>query len=88
MEQPKQHKHSTIAFALGFLEDHVENNTEPIAISEEDANDEKYVQHVHEENEHREQLRAMMKVLSEGLTQLMHENITLNNKILLAKAAL
>lgn len=82
------HKQSTIAYAVGFLEDYVESNTSPIEIAEEDKNDESYTGRVYEANEHREQVRLMMKTVSEGLTQLARENAALYNKILLAKTAL
>ena len=72
----ESHKQSTIAYALGFIEDYVENNTEPL----EDVSA--------DENAHREQVQAAMAVLSAGVKQLMHENAALLNKIVLADLAL
>ncbi len=82
------HKQNTIAYAVGFLEDFVESNTNPIEIAEEDKNDDSYIEHVQGENEHREQIKAMMKVVSEGFTQLSREVTALRNNIFLAEAAL
>lgn len=82
-----QHKQSTVAYAIGFLEDYIENNTEPLDVIEGQMTDEQIASTVGE-NEHREQVRAMMKVVSAGLTQLSRENATLLNKIFLALAAL
>jgi hypothetical protein len=77
------HKDSTITYALGFVEDYIEKTCVPLEVDEETMTDENL-----KENEHREHVRAMMKVLSEGVFQLSRENLTLATKISLGKSAL
>jgi len=80
------HKQSTIAYAVGYIEDYIEDKAQPLEEGEDD--DQETVQFKLNENEHREQVRAMMNVISDGLTQLARENAALLNKIFLAEAAL
>jgi hypothetical protein len=76
----ESHKLSTVAYALGFVSDWVEKQTEPLMITE--GLDQTM------ENEQREQVRAMMAVLEDGMTRLMAENGRLLNKIAMAELAL
>lgn len=82
-----QHKDSTIAFALGFIEDFVESNSEFLEVNEETMTEQQLLA-ASNENEHRSQVHAMMKVISDGIAQLMRENTSLRTKILLAESAL
>ena len=82
------HKQTTISYALGYIEDFVENKTEPLTIHPDDSEDPKYGAYVIEENEHREQVREMLSVLVRGLTQLSRENAALLQKVAMAKSAL
>lgn len=76
----ESHKTSTIAYALGFITDYVEQHTEPLVEGDEET--------LVDDNNHREQVRAMMEVLNKGTTQLMAENGRLLNKIASAELAL
>ncbi len=71
------HKISTVVYAQGFIEDYIENNTQPLLDIEENA----------DENEHREQVIEMWRVLSSGLDQLRKENVSLQNKFALIDMA-
>lgn len=82
-----KHKDSTIAYAVGFIEDYVDSGTQPLEVNLETM-DGNTVTNTLEKNEHREEVRAMMKVISEGLTELSRENASLRLKIFLAEAAL
>jgi hypothetical protein len=84
----ESHKQSTIAHALGWIEDYVEGHTEPIEPPVELKDDEPYLSRVHDDNEHRAQTRHAMTTLANGVKQLMRENTTLISKIALAEMAL
>jgi hypothetical protein len=72
-----QHREGTIRYALGFVDDFIEDNTEPL---EGEGRE--------EENEHRQQVLSMMKILREGVIQVCKENWSLRNKIALIKSAM
>lgn len=84
----ESHKQSTIMYAIGFVEDFLDNNTAPIEAAEEDQSDEKYMAHIKATNEQREQVRAMWAVLENGYKKLLAENGRLLNKIAMAELAL
>jgi hypothetical protein len=67
-----QHKVTTTMYSLGFIEDYIENT-----IGEPE-----------EGNEQGQQVLAAMRVLSEGVVQLINENGRLRNRIILAENAL
>jgi len=80
------HKLETIVYALGFVEDYIDSNTEPVELDENWPDD--TTRDAKDTNEYHEQVRNMMKVLSEGVTQLRRENTSLQNKLLLVQSAL
>lgn len=73
------HKEGTIRFALGFIKDFIDENTEPL------SGDDPYAM---EENEHRQQVTSMMALLSEGIIQVLKENWSLRNKMTLIENAM
>lgn len=75
-------------YALGFVEDFIEQHSQPIEAAEEDQGSEKYMEHVRTENEQREQVRVLWAVLESGYRQLLLENGRLVNKISMAELAL
>jgi hypothetical protein len=77
-EMTTSHQLSTIVYAQGFIEDYIENNTQPLVDVEENS----------EENEYREHVIEMWRVLSAGLDQIRKENVSLQNKITLVTGAL
>ena len=79
------HKLSTIVYAQGFLDDFIEAEAEPIELDENWPDD--TTQDAKDQNEYREQVRAMWLVLSEGLDQLRKENTSLENKLALIDLA-
>jgi len=79
-------KIETIVYALGFIEDYVDNNTEPVELDEDWSDD--TARDAKDTNEYHEQVRNMMKVLFDGVTQLRRENTSLQNKLLLVQSAL
>jgi hypothetical protein len=79
------HKISTIVYSQGFLDGFIEAEAAPIELSE-DWSDET-TQDAKDQNEYREQVRAMWLVLSEGLDQLRKENTSLENKLALIDMA-
>ena len=83
----ESHKQSTIVYALGFVETFVQDNTEPLTVDEAKMTDEEMVK-ASNENEYREQVSAMWRVLDDGVKQLLAENGRLLNKISMAEMAL
>ena len=81
------HRHSTIIYALGFVENFIQDNTELLEVNETTISDEEQVKKSNE-NEYRDQVAAMWRVLDEGVKQLIAENGRLQNKILMAEMAL
>lgn len=81
------HKSSTIIYALGFVETFVESNTEMLTVDENSMSDEEMIKNSNE-NEYRDQVTAMWRVLDEGVRQLIAENGRLQNKIMMAEMAL
>jgi len=79
-------KIETIVYALGFIEDYVDNNTEPVELDEDWSDD--TARDAKDTNKYHEQVRNMMKVLFDGVTQLRRENTSLQNKLLLVQSAL
>jgi hypothetical protein len=79
------HKISIIVYAQGFVEGFIDSEAEPIEL-DEDWSDET-TQDAKDENEYKEQVRAMWTVLSEGLDQLRKENASLENKLALIDMA-
>ncbi len=79
------HKLSTIVYAQGFLENFIEGETEPIELEESWTEDS--TQDAKDQNEYRFEVRAMWKVLSDGLDQLRKENTSLQNKLALIDMA-
>ena len=79
------HKQSTILYALGFVEDYIDNNTQPLVVSEDGTEQD---QKNNSENEYRAQVQAMWAVLDGGFKQLLAENGLLLNKIAMAELAL
>ncbi len=73
-----RHKLTTIAYAVAFVQDYVDNRTEPLEVTEKNI----------KENEYREEIRAMMQVINEGLTQLSKDVTMLNQKVEAAKQVL
>lgn len=81
----ESHKQSTILYALGFVEDYIDNNTQPLVVGEEGTEQD---QKNNLENEYRSQVQAMWAVLDSGFKQLLAENGRLLNKISMAELAL
>ena len=81
------HQTSTVIYALGFVETFVQDNTEPLTVDEAKMTDEEMVK-ASNENEYREQVSAMWRVLDDGVKQLLAENGRLLNKISMAEMAL
>lgn len=81
----ESHKQSTILYALGFVEDYIDNNTQPLVVGEEGTEQD---QKNNLENEYRSQVQAMWAVLDAGFKQLLAENGRLLNKISMAELAL
>lgn len=80
------HKMTTIMYALGFVEQFVENNTQPI--SEENQPDDELLDQIKEENKYRAEVQSMMKIVAQGLEQLRREKDNLEIKVSLANSAL
>ncbi len=80
------HKIETVMYALGFIEDYVEGNTEPVELDENWTDE--TIQDAKDTNEYHVQVRNMMKVLSDGMTQLRRENTSLQNKMTLIQGAI
>lgn len=83
----ESHKQSTIIYALGFVETFVEDNTLLLTVDEATMSDDQMVKNSNE-NEYRDQVSAMWRVLEEGVRQLLAENGRLQNKITMAEMAL
>lgn len=83
----EQHKKSTIVYALGFVETFVEDNTLLLTVDEATMTD-KEISENSQENEYRDQVTAMWRVLEAGVKQLLAENGRLQNKITMAEMAL
>ena len=79
------HKLSTIVYSQGFLDSFIESETEPVELDETWSDE--TTQDAKDQNEYREQVRAMWLVLSEGLDQLRKENTSLENKLALIDLA-
>jgi hypothetical protein len=78
------HKLSTVAYAQGFIEDYIESNTQPLDI---DMIADEAKQEASDENEHREQVIEMWRIISSGLDRLRKENTSLENKLALIDLA-
>lgn len=83
----ESHKQGTILYALGFLEEHIENTTGMLEVNEGTMTDEQMVKNSNE-NEYRVQVKAMWAVLETGYRQLLAENGRLHNRITMAELAL
>lgn len=83
----ESHKQSTIVYALGFVETFIEDNTELLTVDEATMTDEQMSKNS-QENEYRDQVTAMWRVLDAGVKQLIAENGRLLNKITMAELAL
>lgn len=80
------HKMTTIMYALGFVEQFVENNTQPL--SEENQPNDELLDQIKEENKYRVEVQSMMKIVAQGLEQLRREKDSLEIKVSLANSAL
>jgi len=81
------HKQSTLVYALGFVETFVQDNTLLLTVDKDTMSDEDMIKNSNE-NEYRDQVTAMWRVLDEGVKQLLAENGRLLNKITMAEMAL
>ena len=69
----KSHKLSTIVYAQGWMEEHIETHNDFLNEDETD--------------EYRAQVQEMWRIISEGLDQLRAENTSLENKLALIDMA-
>jgi hypothetical protein len=83
----ESHKQSTILYSLGFVETFVQDNTLLLTVDKNTMSDEEMIKNSNE-NEYRDQVAAMWRVLDEGVRQLLAENGRLLNKITMAEMAL
>jgi hypothetical protein len=83
----ESHKQSTILYSLGFIETFVQDNTLLLTVDKNTMSDEDMIKNSNE-NEYRDQVAAMWRVLDEGVRQLLAENGRLLNKITMAEMAL
>ena len=83
----ESHKMSTILYALGFVETFVQDNTLLLTVDETTMTDEQMSKNS-QENEYRDQVTAMWRVLEAGVKQILAENGRLLNKIAMAELAL
>ena len=69
----KSHKLSTIVYAQGWMEEHIQTHNDFLDDSETD--------------EYRDQVQQMWQIISEGLDHLRAENTALENKLALIDLA-
>lgn len=80
------HKPETVVYAAAFLADHIEDAYKPLELAEDATEQAKAITGIH--NEHRAQIQAMMKVVSEGVDELVRENLRLRNRLAMVQGAL
>jgi N-acetylglutamate synthase/N-acetylornithine aminotransferase len=80
------HKLSTIVFAQGWLAEYIDNATEIVEVNEDTMTNDEMVA-ASNENEYREQARAMWEIITKSLDELRKENTSLENKLSLIDLA-